>query len=53
MDYMIIVPGQSGGGWVMSAMNLQDARSIVRDMLGVQRLPKGTTIKRYSESDWN
>ena len=51
MDYMIIVPGENV--MVMQAMNMQDARSIVRDMLGVQRLPKGTTIKRYSESDWN
>ena len=51
MDYLVLVPGENV--MIMKAMNLRDARSITRDMLGVQRLPKGTIVKPYKESDWN
>ena len=50
-DYMIAAPGHNI--MITLAMNKADARRIARESFGVLKLPKGTSITVYTESDWN
>ena len=51
MDYIIIAPGENI--LVMVASSVREARSLACASFGRTRLPKGTIVKRYFESDWN
>jgi hypothetical protein len=50
-DYMISAPGHHL--LITSAKSTADARRIARESFGVLKLPKGTHIEVYTESDWN
>jgi hypothetical protein len=50
-DYMITAPGHHL--MITRAMSDKDARRIARENFGVLKLPKGTHIEVYTESDWN
>lgn len=51
MDYIVIAPGENIT--VLVASSLREARSLACANFGRTRLPKGTIVKRYIESDWN
>ena len=51
MDYLVLAPRENV--MVIAAMDLRDARRLAREILGKTRLPKGTIVKLYKESDWN
>ena len=51
MDYIVIAPGENIT--ILVASSLREARSLACENFGRTRLPKGTIVKRYTESDWN
>lgn len=51
MDYIVIAPGENL--LIIVAGSVREARSLACANLGRTRLPKGTVVKRYIESDWN
>jgi hypothetical protein len=51
MDYIIIAPGENVT--IISASDMRDARRLACQSFGKTRLPKGTIVKLYNDSDWN
>jgi hypothetical protein len=50
-DFLVTAPGQNVT--IIRARDLRDARRIACQSFGLSRLPKGTIVKVYTESDWN